>query len=87
MPAIQQALKKPCGSETGFPAMAFFHSILMLADPPLSRAGSLPQGFVALGDPCKSCPDVFELGQPPPLTYAAPQRFCFWSILWVVVFF
>ncbi|MET0775148.1 MAG: hypothetical protein ABWZ65_06625, partial [Pseudomonas mandelii] len=40
-----------------------------------------------LGDMGKPCPDVYELGQSSPLTYAAPQRFRFWSILWVVVFF
>ncbi|TNF79312.1 hypothetical protein FGE05_26005 [Pseudomonas sp. ICMP22404] len=46
-------------------AIAVYQSALLLADPPLSRAGSLPQGYVYLGQmgrrPAYNHPDRLKL--------------------------
>ena len=78
MGAIRQALSShPVGA--GLLAIAFARTP--------SLASQLLQGmdgFWALG---QSGPNVNRLGLPPPLAYAASQRFEIGSMLWVVVFY
>ncbi|TWC60682.1 hypothetical protein FBY04_101131 [Pseudomonas sp. SJZ080] len=79
MPAIQRVNIPPCRSRLAGDGI---HKIAIASKPAPTRGV-----MRCLGDFGKSCPNVYNLGQPSPLTYAAIQRFRFWSILWVVVFY